>query len=386
MERPEKTRNESILVVDDHESILEATRFILETEGYTVLTAMNGVQALQIMEQTTPDLVVADIMMPEMDGYTLYRAVRARPEWVFIPFIFLTVKKEPKEVLRAKALGVEDYIPKPFDTEQLLVAVRARLDRARQVQDVFDTQMDQLKWRIVQILGHELRTPLTLIRGYSELVMQQTPSPTSDSPKELMLGIKKGTDRLVQILHDFLLLLCLDTGRVQQEFQAQTCVCRDMQQAVEYALQAYRDQARECGVALESRAAPNLPAVRLHNLYFADALGRLVDNAIKFSGKGQRVEVWTRAVDGRVEVSVRDEGVGIPAHALPHLFERFQQVDRERMEQQGVGLGLAIAHELVRLHGGDITVESERGQGSTFTIRLPAVDGKPPDRQGESEE
>ena len=105
--------------------------------------------------------------------------------------------------------------------------------------------------------------------------------------------------------------------------------------------------------------------------------------AVELKEERRRVEVWTRAVGGRMEVSVRDEGVGIPTQALPPLFERFRHVDRERMEQQGVGLGLAIAHELVRLHGGDITVDSERGQGSTFTIRLPAVDGKSPDGQGE---
>jgi two-component system sensor histidine kinase/response regulator len=363
-----------VLIVDDEESILVTTRLILEAEGYAVLTASDGAQALQVMEQTTPDLIVADIMMPRMDGYALYKAVRARPDWVFIAFIFITGKIGLQDVLKGKALGVEDYIPKPFDAEELIVAVRARLARAREVRDAFEAHLDQLKWQIVKILGHELRTPLTLIHGYNELAMQEAPPLAPAPPQQFLLGIKKGADRLAQVLQDFLLLLCLDTGQVQEAFEAQAFVHRDLQEEVEYALQAYREQSQAGGISLESRTEPDLPPVRLHGFYFADALGRLVDNAFKFSqGKGQRVEIVTRAVDGGVEVSVSDEGVGIPPQALSYLFERFRQVDRKQMEQQGVGLGLAIARELIRLHGGDITVESVHGQGSTFTIHLPAI-------------
>jgi signal transduction histidine kinase len=107
---------------------------------------------------------------------------------------------------------------------------------------------------------------------------------------------------------------------------------------------------------------------------FADALGRLIDNGIKFSkDEGKRVMVSAQATAGWVEVPVQDQGVGIPTEEIPHLFERFRQVNRKKMEQQGVGLGLAIAQELIRLHDGEITVRSDHGAGSTFTIRLPVA-------------
>jgi signal transduction histidine kinase len=108
--------------------------------------------------------------------------------------------------------------------------------------------------------------------------------------------------------------------------------------------------------------------------FFVDALGRLVDNGIKFSrGKGKRVTVNARVVGEWVEVAVSDEGVGISPDDLVYLFERFHQIGRRQMEQQGSGLGLVIAQELIRLHGGEITVESTLGEGSTFTIRLPRL-------------
>jgi CheY-like chemotaxis protein len=120
-----------ILVVDDHKSLLAAIRELLETEGYTVLAAADGVQALQMMEENRPDLILADVLMPRMDGYALYKAVRARPEWASIPFIFLTAKAEEEDLSKGKGLGVEEYITKPFDPQDLLAAVRAQLGHKR---------------------------------------------------------------------------------------------------------------------------------------------------------------------------------------------------------------------------------------------------------------
>ena len=120
-----------ILVVDDRETLLTAVQDILEIEGYIALTATNGVKALQVMEEIRPDLIVADILMPQMNGYALYEAVRARPEWASIPFIFLTAKAEREDVSKGKDLGVEDYIIKPFEPQELLRVVRARLEHSK---------------------------------------------------------------------------------------------------------------------------------------------------------------------------------------------------------------------------------------------------------------
>ena len=118
-----------ILVAEDYEPILAGIRDVLEAEGYTVLTATDGAQALQMMEETRPDLIVADIMMPTMDGYALYDIVRTRPEWSSIPVVFLTSKAEKEDLLKGKNLGVDGYITKPFDPERLLTTVRTLLER-----------------------------------------------------------------------------------------------------------------------------------------------------------------------------------------------------------------------------------------------------------------
>ncbi len=120
-----------ILVVEDHEPLLVAVQDILETEGYTVLTATDGVEALRVMEESCPDLIVTDILMPKMDGYILCETVRARPGWELIPVIFLTAKAEMEDVLKGEELGVESYVIKPFDPDELLAVVRSALERAQ---------------------------------------------------------------------------------------------------------------------------------------------------------------------------------------------------------------------------------------------------------------
>ena len=363
-----------ILVVEDHKPLLRIIRRILEKEGYAVQTAIDGVEALQVMEQARPDLIVADITMPRMDGYALYEAVRARPEWVPIPFVFLTAKTADEDVLKGKELGAEDYLTKPLDRRKLVVAVRSRLRRAQAIRESTEVEFDALKHQIVTVLGHELRMPLTYITSYTETALEDAPSLSPDEFEQFLLGIKHGTDRLTRLVEDLLLLVRLDSGRAAQDFRMLAQPRGDLGESVACTVRRFEEQAAARAVTLETSIDGELPPARLYRPLFEDALGRLVDNGIRFSrGGGKRVTVSGRAAEGWVAVTVTDEGAGIPSQEVPHLFQRFRQMQRRKMEQQGLGLGLAIAQELIQLHGGEIAVESTLGAGSTFTIRLPAA-------------
>ncbi|MDW8103299.1 MAG: response regulator transcription factor, partial [Anaerolineae bacterium] len=135
----------TILVVEDNIALLHGLKDLLEHEGYRVLTARDGVEALEVMQKSCPDLIIADIMMPNMDGYVFYEAVRSRPEWVPIPFIFLTARTNREDIIKGKAMGAEDYITKPFDVRELLAVVRSRLERAKAVQEVTEARVEKLK-------------------------------------------------------------------------------------------------------------------------------------------------------------------------------------------------------------------------------------------------
>jgi signal transduction histidine kinase len=361
-----------ILVVEDHEPLLEAIQEILATEGYDVLRATDGLEALAVMERTHPDLILADIMMPNMDGYDLYEEVRAHPKWVTIPFIFLTAKASKEDRLRGKSLGVEDYITKPFEAEELVVAIDARLKRAQAIRKATESEFDLLKQQIVTALGHELRTPLTYVRSYTEMALDDIPTLTSEELDVFLQGIKRGADRLTRLVDDLLLLVRLDTGRTAEEFKVLAHVTYDPGDIIRRTVRQHRPAAVAKGLTIECQIPDDLPPVYLCEFLFVDALGRLIENGIKFSqDRGECVTVDARVVEDEFQVSVTDQGIGIRPEQVQNLFQRFHQIDRETMEQQGVGLGLSIAQELVKLHHGKITVESALGQGSTFTIHLP---------------
>lgn len=364
-----------ILVVEDHVHLLEGIQAVLEEEGYTVLTASDGAQALELLTQVRPHLILADIMMPQMDGYALYKAVRQRLEWAAIPFIFLTAKATRDDVLRGKALGAEDYITKPFEPEELLVAVRSRLDRARAIHEASEAAFDELKRQIATVLGHELRTPLIYVSGYTDLALENVAHLARDELYQFLQAIKYGADRLTQLIEEILTLVQLDTGQAAEDYRVVSEVRADLAAIIEGVTELHRQKATDNRVTLKMEVEPNLPPVRILEAFFANALGRLVDNGIKFSGaSGKQVTVSAWAADGWVEVAVSDKGVGILPEEIPNLFQRFQKIDQERQVQQGLGLGLAIAQELIHLHGGDITVEGALGEGSTFVIRLPEAE------------
>jgi signal transduction histidine kinase len=328
------------------------------------------------MKESQPDLILADIMMPRMDGYALYEEVRACPEWIPIPFVFLTAKSEREDKLRGKRLGAEDYITKPFDAEELIVSVHSRLGRARALQKASEASFDQLKNQIVTVLGHELRTPLTYVTGYTDLALEDVSSLTPAEVEDFLNGIKAGADRLNRLVEDLLMLVQIDSGRAREEFGALAANCSDLSEIVRRTTRQFADQANRHKVLLEVEAASDLPPVLLCEPLFVDALRRLIENGIKFSlDAPRRVTVSAEASEDRVRIAVSDTGVGIPADQMEYLFHRFRQINRDQLEQQGVGLGLAIARELIQLHRGQITVESTLGEGSTFTIWLPVAHG-----------
>ena len=154
----------TILIVDDDEPLREALRMILEAEGYEAFAVSNGREALTWMESHRPDAIVSDILMPEMDGYDFYRAVRARKAWVAMPFVFLTVMTAHEDGVRARTLGADAYLTKPLEPEELLGTIRHLLERSEALQAAAAAEFEELKDELVTVLGHELRTPLTYIR------------------------------------------------------------------------------------------------------------------------------------------------------------------------------------------------------------------------------
>jgi two-component system sensor histidine kinase/response regulator len=364
-----------ILLVEDDTALLDGMSDTLEMQGYKTVQASNGREGLAVLEELRPDLIISDIMMPEMDGYAFHKEVIGNALTATIPFIFLTAKSDQADVIRGLREGVDAYLTKPFDLEELLIHVQNKLSRFATIRKQALAQLEELQLQIVNMFSHELRTPLTYIQGYTDLLASSSASTTSEEMEMFLRGLQSGSRRLNRLIDSLLSLVHLDTQVFQREFEDFAEAAPGIGRLVNEVVQSYRSDAAARGAQLQVEIKDPLPPVRRLDELFARALGCLVDNAVKFSRTpGCQVLIHAYQSEDRVVIDVVDEGIGIAAADLPHIFERFRQIDRDRHEQAGIGVGLAIARGLARVHGGDITVESRLGRGSKFTLWLPVAE------------
>jgi two-component system, sensor histidine kinase and response regulator len=360
-----------ILVVDDDATILESVADLLRASGYQLLMAANGVQAMRVLQYHTPDLIISDIMMPEMDGYQLFEAVHENQSLLSIPFIFLSAKGEQKDVRKGYGLGVDMYLTKPFEPDDLLMAVESRLKRNQEIQSATRSEVEATKQQLMNVFSHELRTPLSWIYGYMSLLQEGHDEMDADVVDKMLKDMQLGVERLVKLTEDLMKLVYIDSGVTATEISRYR-VNVPVAHRIENAVRKLRPKSEKWNIAFTVTTDENLMVSGVPE-HIEDIFERLIDNAIKFSKPDGRIAISSER-DGEMAVfHVKDTGIGIDADKLPMLFQRFTQIDREKMEQQGTGVGLAIVGGLVTLHGGSIEVESAPDQGSTFTVKIPAV-------------
>jgi signal transduction histidine kinase len=364
-----------ILVVEDNPVMADAIRDVLEMAGYRVFSANDGVEGLEVIPKIGPDLIISDVMMPRMDGFEFYQAVRANPAWVFIPFVFLTARGQEEDIYLGKRMGADDYLVKPYSPSNLVATVESKLARSRAVAQAAGAEMESMKRTITRVIGHELRTPLTWISGFAELLLGSADSMTPEELHMSLQSIKSGSDRLARLVEDTVLLTMLDSGQALEEFRLLAQVCDNLPSYVRQAVGRVQSYADQRHVKLTHQLPEILPPVLLEPRLFTEALVRVLDNGIKFSRPGiaSFVTVTATSKGQEVEIVVSDNGVGISASQLERIFQPLFQADRSRHEQQGVGLGLAVARGLIGLHGGRIWAESQIDAGTQIYIALPVV-------------
>jgi len=359
----------TILIVDDNPVIRDSVDEILTLSGYTSLTATDGVDALEIMASSKPDLIISDIMMPRMDGYAFFDALKDIREWSTIPFIFLTARGEKMDIRRGYRMGADRYLVKPLELEDLLIAVETRLERAAELERVIEEDINQTKQQLLNVFGHELRTPLSLLHGYSKILEQSQATFDKEAADEIYLVMQESVGRLVKLSEDLMLTGYLDSGvaNIALESANEPIFIKHI---LENLIIGMSDDLEQRNVSVELDLADELTVIG-HSPYLSDLFKRILENAIKFGRPGGSVWIEANAIPEEIQITFRDDGIGIAPDKMTLLFKLFQQIDRESMEQQGLGLGLAIAARLAEFHGGRISAESELGHGSKFIVHLP---------------
>jgi signal transduction histidine kinase len=363
-----------VLIVEDDVNLLSGIADVLETMDIQVLRAGHGLEALQVLSEAAlpPGVIVSDIRMPFMNGYELLEAVRSETQWLEIPFIFLTALADSHEIRRGMIAGVDDYLTKPFTPDTLVEAIRAKLRRREQLAAARSAQIKKIKQDILEIFNHEFRTPLTPMVAYSELLTRATDNLSSEELRTFIRGIQQGTLQLRRLVEDFILLVELESGDAQEEFGERKTTIEDISRFFEAASVQLAEFAAEKHIALVFQPPATPMAFVGDPVYVQGVLSRLLDNAIKFTDQvGKKVQVWVENTPEHVVIHVADEGRGIEPAEQEYIFDPFYQINRRHFEDQGTGSGLAIVRGIMTLHSGYIQVQSEPGQGSTFSLYFP---------------
>jgi len=359
-----------VLVIEDTPAIREETLVALGYEGFEAVGAENGRVGVKLAQEYAPDVIVCDIMMPELDGYGVLRALREIPSTATIPFIFLTAKTDKADLRQGMELGADDYLTKPFMAMELIAAINARLEKQSVVVRQSEKKLDALRGNLASALPAELRTPLSSIISSSELLIELGRTLEHEALLEIYRGIQGSASRLRRLIENYLLYTRIELLAADP---AQIGVCRrsrcDYAQELlrECATQAARRAQREADLMLDlSPAAANIADEDLARL-----ATELLDNAFKFSPAGTAVRVTSATAGTRFVLTVHDQGRGMTPEQISRVGA-YMQFDRAVLEQQGTGLGLIISKRLAEVHGGSLTIESVPEKQTSVIVTLPA--------------
>jgi signal transduction histidine kinase len=362
-----------ILVVDDNNEVVQVVTLLLESKGYQVVAAYSGEEALTLMEQQRPDLILCDIMMPGLDGYQVFQRVRADRRWRMIPFVFLTALTDPKTRVSSFELGVEGFITKPFRHQELLALVGGLLHRARELQSYTETELDSFKAQLLFMITHELNTPLSVIRMLTDSMRSSVDRLSRSQMSEYVELLARSTGELSYVVESMLLALQIDSGRAQTLYDSWAAP-QQLRTLLDVVLTNATAKAAERHVTIKQIGFDQALWVEGHEQQLLQVFNRILDNAIRFSPKGGQVTVQLERVGDRARVTFTDQGPGLTPNEIEAAFDRLRQINRAQQEQQGIGLSLNLVRSLVAIHGGEISVKSEPGKGSSFTVSLSLIE------------
>jgi signal transduction histidine kinase len=367
------TKNQPLLlIVDDIPENLKILGNIFREENFQIAIAANGKRALAMAQAKIPDVILLDVQMPEMDGFEVCQILKATEATKDIPVLFLTAKNSQEDILHGFELGAVDYIPKPFNHQELIARVRTHIElkQAREQAENYASELKELvatKDRFFNIIAHDLISPFNAILGFTDSLKKE--AATIDRGElQLFANLLRETAynsyRLVQNL--------LEWSRLQTKKMSYEPQMLSVSEIIEEAIKPLHGQAISKRIAIKINASIPLQ-VFADSYMLSTVIRNLVSNAIKFSNSETTITVSAYPGEENTIISIADQGVGIRPETREHLFDLTANHSTKGTENEnGTGLGLLLCKEIIDRHKGKIWCESEPGRGTTFSISLPA--------------
>jgi signal transduction histidine kinase len=342
-----------ILIVEDENDCAELLSYNLQKEQYETVIARNGKEAIEAVQRRTPDAILLDVMMPELNGWEVCGLLRESAKGRTLPIIMLTALSDEDERVKGLSLGADDYLAKPYSMKELVLKIKKQIDRQETI-DRLQTR-EQEQDTSVQYMIHELQNALSAIGGFSSLALRKGES------NNYMKTINLAASHAESLLNDASLLSRLEQGK--ELLIAQPVAIGLL---VDETIEFLQDTAKRKQVEITTVNSSS-SLVHGNRTAIKQVMINLLSNAIKYNRDNGTVRISFDDQNDRVDISIQDEGNGIAQTEIDRIFDKFyRSAGSERVK--GAGLGLYIVKHLAAAMGGKVTVVSRPGTGSTFTV------------------
>ncbi len=354
----------NILIVDDVPANLKILGEILKLEGYKVRPVPNGTLALQVIEKEIPDLILLDIMMPEIDGYEVCRRLRENPRFVDIPVIFISALNETQNIVKALKVGGVDYVTKPFQAEEVIARVATHLKVNMQQKEL--QKLNAEKDKLFSIISHDLRGPLGGFMNYTEMMTDESMEFTEADLKEMAMELNVSAKNIYNLLENLLNWAKLQRNQIIIDKKT-----HNLSQIVTDGLDVIFELAKNKSIDLAIDIDKNIEIDTDANILLT-IIRNLSSNAIKFTPTGGKVTINSYITNNEITISVSDNGIGMSAEIIDNLFKINKDSNRLGTDgEASTGLGLILCKDFVEKLDGKIWIESEVDKGSKFLICFP---------------
>lgn len=357
-----------ILLVDDMPDNLRVLSAMLTNQGFEVRKALNGRRALISVQADLPNLILLDIKMPEMDGYTVCEKLKADPKTRSVPVIFISALDDALDKVRAFAAGGVDYVTKPFQEMEVLARIEHQLCIQRlQKQLVEHNQELERSNRELEhfayVVSHDLQQPLQSITGFAKVLQLKLQNSLDESAQDYLSRIYDTGNRMQSLIQD--LLAYSMVGK-----QGKSPAMVDLNLVFQQVLDNLKVQIAERSAVIEIPTEP-LPTILGYDTQIVQLFQNLISNALKFVDPAiaPHIVISLHVDDDQCQFNIRDNGIGIAAQDQDRIFEIFQR-GHDTANYNGTGIGLATCKKIVENHDGKIKVSSEVGVGTTISLTL----------------
>jgi two-component system sensor histidine kinase/response regulator len=360
-----------ILIVDDVVSNVLLLKILLTNEKFQVCTASNGNMCIELAKSEHPDLILLDVMMPDLNGFDTAVILKKDPETQEIPIIFLTALNNPSDLVKGFQVGANDFLTKPFNKEELVMRVMHQIQLVA-AKRIIVKQNEELKRTIsnrdkmYSVIAHDLRSPMASIRMVLNLAVNVVSRDiVGDEIFELLDKANRESEETHDLLDNLLKWTKSQTGRLSVVYQD-----LDLDDIVPGVVDIFKVIAEMKKIDLKYLPADEKLIVHADNDMIKTIIRNFLSNAVKFTPEGKAVEVFYKREGDFARISVRDYGVGISPERVESIFHTGETTYGTGGEE-GSGLGLQLCQDFARKNGGDARVESTLGEGSTFSFTVP---------------